>query len=395
MEEIAEQFGTPTYVYDAAKIVAQIDAFKQAFAPVDMRMKYAVKALTNLSVLQLMRQNGVQADAVSIQEVQLSIKAGYRPDEILFTPNFAPFEEVEAAVELGAMVNLDNLFMLEQFGKRFGGEAPLFLRMNPSILAGGNRNIQVGHDRSKFGIPMAQMDELLAIVKRYGLQVVGLHKHTGSDIKEAEAFTEGAMKLFNLVRHFPGLRYIDLGGGFKVPYRQGDMVLDMAQLGESLSQAFKEFCRSEGRELQLWFEPGKFLVSQAGFLLTKVTAIKNNPTQCFAGVDSGLNHLIRPMMYGGYHEVTNVSNPTGKEMLYDVVGYICETDTLAAERMLPQVREGDLLVFKNAGAYGFTMASNYNSRLRPAEVLVYQGKPHLVRQRETFEDITRHQISIF
>lgn len=395
LKDIAAEFGSPVYVYDAEKITSQVQKLQKAFSQANLKIKFAAKALTSLSVLQLLRQKGTHFDAVSINEVKIGLRAGFKPEEILFTPNFAPFSEVEEAVALGALVNIDNTVYLEKFGQRYGHSVPCCLRINPNIRAGGNEKIQVGHDKSKFGIPAAQLQSILQIVEQYNIQVKGLHKHTGSDIKEAEAFTEGAGLLFKLAMHFKELRFLDFGGGFKVRYREEDPSLDIDKLGHMLSEALRTFSQSYGRELELWIEPGKFLVSEAGLLLAQVTLLKDNPSGVFAGLDTGLNHLIRPMMYGAYHGIVNISNPEGAKKNYNVVGYICETDTFAEDRPLNEIREGDLLAIQNAGAYSFSMSSNYNSRPRPAEVLVYKGKPHLIRKRETFEELLQNQIDIF
>lgn len=390
--QIADSFGTPVYVYDAEKIVAKIHQLRSAFVGVNLKIKFACKALTNISILKLMRQNGVEIDVVSPQEMQLGLHAGYAGSQITFTPSGVSFDEIEAAVEAGAMVNLDNLSVLQKFGQRYGGRVPCMIRIKPNVAAGGNAKIMTAHEGSKFGIDFRQKDEVLHIVRQYGMKVVGLHQHTGSDIKEGEAFVKAAEVVFELAKSFPDLCIIDLGGGFKVAYKEGDPVTNMADLGAKLTAAFQVLSQELSRPLELWFEPGKFLVSEAGHLLLHANVVKHAPNRTFVGVNSGLNHLIRPMMYDAYHHILNISNPAATPEIYDVVGYICETDTFANARQLPQVREGDILSIENAGAYGFTMSSQYNSRFRPAEVLVYEGQAHLIRQRENMEDIVRNQV---
>ena len=391
---IAEQFNTPLYVYDAAKITEKIAELKNAFAGINLKIKFAGKALTNVSVLKLMRQNGVELDVVSPQELQLGLLAGYAGSQITFTPSGVSFDEIETAVAAGSMVNLDNLSVLEKFGQRYGHSVPCMIRIKPNVAAGGNAKIMTAHEGSKFGIDFRQKDDILRIVKQYDMNVVGLHQHTGSDIKDGEAFVQAAAVIFKLAYEFPNLKIIDLGGGFKVAYKKDDYTTNMPDLGAKLSAAFLKLSQDLGRELQLWFEPGKFLVSESGYFLTTANVVKHNPTRTFVGINSGLNHLIRPMMYeGAYHEIVNVSNPIGHQQeTYDVVGYICETDTFATDRQLNKVQEGDVLAFRNAGAYGFTMSSQYNSRFRPAEVLVYEGQAHLIRHRETMDDILRNQV---
>ncbi len=392
---LAGTFGTPLYVYDGDKIEEKINILREAFPAVRMKIKYACKANTNISVLSLMRTLGVEVDVVSPQEMHLALKAGFKPEQITFTSSGVGFEEIEECVNHGVLVNVDNLSALEKFGQKYGSSRPLFIRIRPNVEGGGNLKISTGHGNSKFGIPVEQKAEILKLVNRYNLNITGLHQHTGSDIKDGSTFIRAAEVMFELAMSFGNLQYLDFGGGFKVAYREGDAVTDMKDLGEKLSAKFTDFCKAYGRELELWFEPGKFLVSESGLLLAQVNVVKNNPNGDLLGLNTGLNHLIRPMMYDAWHEVVNISRagaPPQKK--YNVVGYMCETDDIAKDRDLPETSEGDLLAIRNAGAYGFTMASNYNSRFRPAEVLVYRGKEHLVRKRETMEDILKNQILI-
>lgn len=391
---LVEKFGTPLYVYDAGKIVHQLKTLKTAFADADVKIKYAVKALSNLSILRLLKKNGAGADVVSIQEAHLALKAGFEPSEIMFSPNCADFAEIEEAVKLGLVVNIDNIPFLKKFGLQYRSSYPCSIRLNPHIMAGGNIKISTGHSDSKFGISVYQLPQIMETVKQYNIQIQGLHIHTGSDITETDVFLKMADIFFSVAQDFPDLKFIDFGSGFKVSYKEGDRVTNVFDLGLKLTESFRLFCGQYGRKLELWFEPGKFIVSEAGQLLAKTTLVKSTPSTTFVGVNTGLNHLIRPMMYDAYHHILNISNPTGEQKVYTVVGYICETDTLGAERKLNEVREGDVLAIKNAGAYGFSMASNYNSRLRPAEVLVINNEAKLIREREVFDDLLRGQVEI-
>ena len=390
--KLAEEYHTPLYVYDGKKIADQLSKLQAAFSGANLRIKYAAKALSNLSILRLMKKLGVGLDVVSIQELHMGIMAGFKPEEILFTPNSVGFEEVEAAIEIGAIINIDNISILEHFGNKYQDRIPICLRINPHIQAGGNHKISTGHVDSKFGISVLQLRHLLRVIKTYNIKVTGLHMHTGSDILDPGVFLQAANILFESAREFPHLQFLDFGSGFKVPYREGDINVDMVELGEAMTSAFNEFCKEYGRKLELWFEPGKYLVSEAGYLLVRANVIKTTPATVFVGVDSGMNHLIRPMMYDAYHEIINLSNLSATKRVYTIVGYICETDTLGWDRKLDEVREGDILAIRNAGAYGYSMASNYNSRLRPAEVLIHGGKAHLIRKRETLDDLLRNQV---
>ncbi len=394
LHALTKEFGTPLYVYDAEKIVHQLRTLKTAFSDSDVKIKYAAKALTNLSILKLLRTHGSDVDVVSIQEAHLALRAGFKPSQIMYTPSGVDFSEIVEGVNLGLTINLDNLSALEQFGEKYQSSYPCSIRLNPHIMAGGNYKISTGHSNSKFGISVYQLPDIHEVVKKHKIKVNGLHIHTGSDITESEVFLKMAEILFSVARDFPHLRFIDFGSGFKVAYKEGDMVTNVYDLGLKLTKVFNEFCLSYGRKLEMHFEPGKFIVSEAGVLLVKVTVVKSTPSLTFVGVDSGLNHLLRPMMYDAYHDIVNISNPSGARKLYTIVGYICETDTFGSDRKLNEVREGDILAIKNAGAYGFSMSSNYNSRLRPAEVLLLNGQAKLIREREKLEDLWRTQPDI-
>jgi len=392
LTELAETYGSPLYVYDADKIEAQYQRLTNAFSKVPrLRVHYAVKALSNISILSLFRKLGGALDTVSLQEVQLGLHAGFPPESIIYTPNGVSFEEIEEVAMLGVQVNIDNLSILEHFGAKHPN-IPVCIRINPHVMAGGNSNISVGHIDSKFGISIHQMPHLLRIVSNTGMRINGIHMHTGSDILDIEVFLYASEILFDAARHFPELDFLDFGSGFKVPYSKDDISTNIEELGKKLSKRFLAFEKEYGRDLTLCFEPGKFLVSEAGYFLARVNVVKQTTSTVFASIDTGFNHLIRPMFYGSTHQIENVSNPKGKERFYTVVGYICETDTFANNRRIAEIKEGDILCFRNAGAYCFSMSSNYNSRYRPAEVLWRNGQAVLIRERETFEDLLRHQI---
>jgi diaminopimelate decarboxylase len=388
----ANQFGTPLYVYHAEKIAQQFGKLSEAFKDHPTKFYYACKALTNVNILKYMKGLGAYLDCVSINEVKLGLLAGFRPEEILFTPNCVDFAEVLAGAELGIRINIDNLSILEQFGNKFGGNYPVCIRLNPHIEAGGNYKISTGHIDSKFGISIHQQRHIARIVKTTGLQVKGLHIHTGSEIKDIDVFLQGLDVIFDIATHFPGLDFIDLGSGFKVPYKDDDQETDVKTLGRRVTQAVQEFEKEYKRPIEIWFEPGKFLVSECGSLVVKANVIKHTTASVFVGVNSGFNHLIRPMFYDSYHRISNISNPDGAKRIYTVVGNICETDTFAWDRVLNEVHEGDLLVFHNAGAYGFEMSSNFNSRLKPAEVMLKDGQFQLIRKADVFEDLLRNQV---
>jgi diaminopimelate decarboxylase len=390
----SETYGSPLYVYHGERIEFQYHRLKNAFHGVNVHLHYAMKALNNINILKILKNLGSGLDAVSIQEVHLGLRAGFKPEEIMYTPNCVSFEEIKEAVELGVIINIDTISILDQFGHEYGSSVPCCLRLNPHIMAGGHSNISVGHIDSKFGISIHQLRHVQRVVETHKIKVNGLHMHTGSDILDAEVFLRGAELLFEAAFQFPDLEFMDFGSGFKVAYKEGDIVTDIEQIGAKISTAFTAFCAEYGKPLALWFEPGKFIVSEAGSLLVSANVIKTTTSTVFIGVNSGQNHLIRPMFYDAYHHIENVSNPKGTPRLYSVVGYICETDTLGYDRQIAEVREGDILRIKNAGAYAFTMSNNYNARLRPAEVLFYKGQMHLIRKMESLEDIYRNEVLV-
>jgi len=388
----ALEFGTPLYVYNADNITAQYQKLTTAFAQTDTKFFYACKALTNINILKHIKSIGCNIDCSSINEAKLALQAGFEPGNVLYTSNGIHFSEIEEAQSLGIHINIDSLSNLEKFGKKYGHTYPVGIRLRPNIMAGGNLKISTGHDKSKFGIPADQLTTILELVAEYNLHIQNLHIHTGSDIKDVAIFVKGIEVLFDIIPHFKELKSVDLGGGFKVPYKEGDSETDIPLLAQKVKEAFDNHPNPNGNPLQVWFEPGKFLVSAAGYLITEVNVLKETANTVFAGVNSGFNHLIRPMFYDAYHQIENISNPTGAAKQYTITGNICETDTFAWDRKLPEVREADLLVFRNAGAYGFEMSSNFNSRYKPAEVLVKEGKAMLIRKRDTFDDILRNQV---
>ncbi len=391
--DIAREYGSPVFIYDGNRIVENYNRFKDAFHVPDLKIHYACKALNNINILKLFKSLGSGLDCVSQGEVHMGLKAGFAPEDIIYTPNGVSLSEYESVIEKGCRITLDNLSILEKFGVSHP-DYPIHIRINPHLMAGGNRNISVGHIDSKFGISIHQLPHILRLVKNLGINVEGIHVHTGSDIIDKDVFLRVADMIFGIAEQFDTIKSIDLGSGFKIKYKANDLYTDITKLGASFSDAFNAFSERLGRPLTLRFEPGKFMVSDAGYFVSQVNVIKQTTACTFVGINSGFNHLIRPMFYGSYHQIENISNPEGEKKLYSVVGNICETDTFAEDRLISEVREQDLLVFKNAGAYCFTMASNYNSRLRPPEVLIKDGGYSLIRKRESYDDLLRGQVEI-
>lgn len=388
----AQQFGTPLYIYSAEKITEQFQKLTTAFNKPSTRFFYACKALTNISILKHIKNIGCNIDCSSINEVKLALVAGFEPQQILYTSNSVCFSEIKEARELGVHITIDSLSNVEKFGKEFGNTYPLSLRIRPNVMGGGNINISTGHDESKFGIPITQLQQMLDTIKLYDLNVEGLHIHTGSEIENVNIFMLGINVIIGIIPHFQNLKFIDLGSGFKVKYKQQDKETDLQLLSQKIYATFDT--NDHAKNLAIWFEPGKYLVSECGYFISKVNVLKHNEEAIFAGIDSGFNHLIRPMFYDSYHAIENISNPDGDINEYAVVGNLCETDTFAWHREINEIREGDYLCFKNAGAYCFSMSSNYNSRLKPAEVMYKNNVFTLVRKREEFDDLLHNQIIV-
>ncbi len=392
--KLTDKYQSPLYVYDTEKIISQYKKITSAFSKVkNVKINYAVKALSNINILKVFNKLNSGLDTVSIQEVKLGLLAGFEPHEIIYTPNGVSLQEIEDVAKLGVQINIDNLSILELFGQKHP-TIPVCIRINPHVMAGGNSKISVGHIDSKFGISIHQVPHIKRVVENTGMHINGIHMHTGSDILDIDTFLRASEILFDVAKQFKDIDFVDFGSGFKVPYKKDDISTNIEELGEKLSVRFDQFCKDYGKDVTLMFEPGKFLVSEAGYFLAKVNVIKQTTSTVFAGIDSGLNHLIRPMFYNSYHQIENISNPKGRERFYSVVGYICETDTFGSNRRINEISEGDILCFHNAGAYCFSMASNYNSRYKPAEVMIYKGKDYLIRKRETIEDILRNQENI-
>jgi len=393
VESLCQEYGTPLYVYNAETIVNKFNFFKNSFSVKSLTINYAVKALSNPNILKLFKKLGAHLDTVSIQELQLGLAAGFKPENIVFTPSGVSHSELEKAIGFGAKINVDNIHTLEYIGHEHPN-VPICIRFNPHVMAGGNANISVGHIDSKFGISIHQIPLVQRIVDTLNINVEGVHMHTGSDILDVDVFLQAADILFDVAEKFDHLKYIDFGSGFKIRYKDDDHETDITEFGKVMSERFNVFEKKYGKPLTLMFEPGKFMVSESGYFFVKTNLIKQTTSTIFASVDSGFNHLIRPMFYNAHHEIYNVSNPNGKPRIYTVVGYICESDTFGYNRRINEIKEGDILGFKNAGAYCFSMASNYNSRYRPAEVLIHKGKPQLIRKRETLDDLFKNVVEV-
>ncbi len=391
LNKAADTYGTPLYVYHGEKIQGQYQNLLSHFSNKSTRFFYACKALTNIHILALVKNMGCNIDCSSINEVKIALHVGFDPANILYTSNSVAFEEIKEAVSLGVHVNIDSLSNLEKFGAAFGGRYPVGIRIRPDIMAGGNLKISTGHNKSKFGIPYTEKEALKSIQEKYTINISALHIHTGSEIKDVAVFLQSATVFENLLPDFPTVNILDFGGGFKVPYQPNEKGTDIALLGAEVNKIMEQLSTKMGRNLTAWFEPGKYLVSEAGFFITQVNVLKQSGDIIFAGINSGLNHLIRPMFYDAYHHIVNISAPEKELKNYAVVGNICETDTFAWDRPIASIEEGNYLVFYNAGAYGYEMSSNYNARYKPAQVLIKNEKSTLISRADSFDDLLQLQ----
>ena len=394
LKAAANEYGTPLYVYHAEKINSQYQSLLTHFSTSNTRFFYDCKALTNIHILDVVKRTGCNVDCSSINEAKLALHVGFAPQNILYTSNSVSFEEICEAVSLGLNVNIDSLSNLEKFGTKYGNSYPVGVRVRPNIMAGGNLKISTGHDKSKFGIPVTQLEELKAIQSKYNINIATLHIHTGSEIKDVSVFIQSADVFDTLLDQFPTVHVLDFGGGFKVPYQPNEKGTDIALLGAEVDKAMNRLSEKYGRPLTAWFEPGKYMVSECGYFIAQVNVLKQSGDIQFAGINTGLNHLIRPMFYDSYHHIDNISDSDAVKQHYAVVGNICETDTFAWDREIPTIHEGDYLVFYNAGAYGYEMASNYNARYKPAQVLFENGAAKLISRRDQFEDLLSLQIPL-
>jgi len=380
---VAREFGTPTYIYDLDRIRDQYRAFASAFSRAKLKIRYAMKANYNRDVLTCLKELGSGIDAVSPGDLVMARSCGFETRDIIYTANNITDAEMHEIAASGVLMNIGSLSRLEKYAHAYPGTR-VCLRINPDVVDGAHDKIKTGGDLTKFGILLEDIPKARQIVQASDLRVVGLHEHTGSGLQKANSVLQAMKQIISVAtrKNFPDLKFLDFGGGFKVPYTPDESAGDLMEMGRQATILFETFCQEYGRELELWFEPGKFLTTQAGTLLVRVNTIKQNRTRSICGTDSGFPQLIRPMFYDAYHGIDNISNPGGTPGIYDICGNICETgDLFATDRTMPEIREGDLLAIKDAGAYCYAMGGNYNLRPMPAEVVVENNDYRLSRKR--------------
>ena len=386
---ICDEFETPFYIYDVDYILGKYAMLKECFPYDNLKIHYAMKANYNPHILSIMREQGFYLDTVSPAEVILAIKLGYDKDKIMFTANNMTDKEMEIVKEQGVMFNIDSLYRLEEFAKRYPGES-VCIRVNPNVVAGENAMVQTAGDLSKFGILLEDVPKAAQIAKKYDVKIVGLHEHTGSGISDTGKVYESMTNLLSIAdpELFPDLKFIDFGGGFKVPYEPDEKKVNYVEFGRKCVSMFEEFCNKFGKKLDLYFEPGKFIVADSGCLILKVNTVKNNKGRLIVGTDSGFPHLIRPVLYNAYHHIVNLSNPNGATKKYDIYGNTCESgDCFASQREIQEIHVGDYIAIMNAGAYCRSMASEYNLRPIPTECYIYEDEVKLSRQKMTHSEL--------
>ncbi len=387
--KLTEEYGTPLYVYDGDEVVRRYQDLYRFITWPKLRIHYAMKANYNPGILRLLEQAGAGIDAVSPGDVIMALQAGFDKERIIYTANNMTDAEVAQVRDLGVLMNIDSISRLSKFGRAYPG-SKVCLRFNPDVCDGDNVHTMTGGDLTKFGLLMESVEEVKVIVDKYNLSVVGLHEHTGSGLQRTESVYQSMKNLMAIASrdNFPDLCFLDFGGGFKVPYCANENRVDYAAMGAEITRLFEAYCHDYGSELEMYFEPGKYIVAEAGHLLTTVNTLKENRGRRIAGCDSGFPQLIRPVLYDAYHQIVNLSNPNGNPAAYDVCGNICETgDRFAEQRELPEIREGDVLSIENAGAYCYSMGGVYNLRPMPAEVVICQGRVNSARRRLSTEEL--------
>lgn len=392
-DSLASKYGTPLYVYDASKIRNAFKTLEEAFNVDDLRIHFATKANSNPWILRILQEIGAWADVVSPGEIFLARYAGFKPSHLLYNGNSSSNSDMQEAIQQGVKINVESLSQLRTIGQLAPGSS-ISIRFNIYIGGGHHSHVITGGPESKFGIDWEQAGRVSVIAKEYKLQVIGVHCHIGSGVLQAERFVQAVTNLLTVARRFPDLEQVNFGGGIGIPYHPDEQELAVEVLGALLTKEYKRFCIEYGSRPALCLEPGRFLVARAGSLLCRVTAVNKSRKYLFTGTDSGFNHLIRPAMYGAYHHIEVATSREGPAQPTVLTGNICESGDVFTQsedgiqpRLLPPMNEGDLVAIRDTGAYGFSMASRYNSFPLPAEVMVDGGEAIIIRQRDTKDQL--------
>jgi diaminopimelate decarboxylase len=396
--ELTEEYGTPLYVYNENILRSRCRDLKGLISYSNFTVNYSPKANGNLELLKIVRSEGLRVDAMSPGEIFVNLMAGYKPEEILFISNNVSEDEFRYAINAGVKISVDSVSQLDLFGK-INPDSRVAFRVNPGFGAGHHEKVTTAGQNTKFGIEMSQIPEVKEIIKKYNLKLIGINQHIGSLFMDGEAYLQSTGNILAIAKQFDDIEFIDLGGGFGIPYKKqsGQSRLDLQILGGKLTDLINSFVKEYGKTIEFKIEPGRYIVAESSILLGKVHAVKTNYDIKYIGTDLGFNVLVRPVMYDSHHDIEiyrGNNTPSLKEETVRIVGNICETgDIIAKDRMLPEILENDILGVLDSGAYGYSMSSNYNNRLRPAEILIdTDGNPRLIRRRDTLDDLVRNFI---
>lgn len=393
--DLIEEYGSPLYVYNEKLFRQRCREMKNLISYPNFTVNYSVKANSNLELLKIAREEGLNVDAMSPGEIFIELKAGFKPEQILFISNNVSADEMKFAIDKNITVSVDSLSQLELFGKINSGGS-VAIRFNPGVGAGHHEKVVTGGKETKFGVDPNFIPQVKEILSKYDLKLIGINQHIGSLFMDGSAYIEGIKSILSIAQNFDDLEFVDLGGGFGIPYHKQDNEsrLELSSLGEQLDSILNDWVKSYGKKITFKIEPGRYISAECGILLGTVHTIKTNYDNKYIGTDLGFNVLQRPIMYDSHHDIEIYRKsdiPSNKEETVTVVGNICESgDIIAKKRVLPELLEEDILGILDAGAYGHVMSSNYNNRLRPAEVLIKENGEHkLIRRRDTLEDLLR------
>lgn len=394
--KLAEEFETPLYVYNENILRKRCNDLKNLVSYKNFVVNYSPKANGSLELLKIIRDEGLRVDAMSPGEIFVNLMAGYKPQEILYISNNVGEDEFLYAINAGVKVSVDSISQLKKYGRLNPGGEVTF-RLNPGIGAGHHEKVKTAGDKTKFGIEIKYVPEVKKLLKEFNLKLIGINQHIGSLFLDGEAYLKSTENILKVAKEFEDLEFIDLGGGFGIPYKkyENEARLNLEEMGKKLSETIQNWVNEYGKEIEFKIEPGRYIVAESSILLGRVHSIKHNYNLKYVGTDIGFNVLIRPAMYNSHHDIEiyrSDSIISEKEEAVRIVGNICETgDIVAKDRRLPEIFENDVLGILDSGAYAFSMSSNYNSRLRPAEVLVEKnGNYRLIRRRDSLEDLVRN-----
>ncbi len=392
--ELVKKYSSPLYLYNESILRQRCREIKRLLTYPHYTVNYSAKANCNLTLLRIIKEEGLNVDAMSPGEIYIELQAGFKPEQILYICNNVSADELQYAIDAGVNISVDSLAQLELFGK-INPEGCIVVRFNPGIGAGHHQKTVTGGKGTKFGIQSKSIPEVKQLLKKYDLHLIGINQHIGSLFMESTPYLIATRSLLAIADNFENLEFIDLGGGFGIPYREKEHRLNLRELGSQVDHVIAEWVRHSGKDVTFQVEPGRYIVAESGILLGKVYAAKINYDTKYIGTDLGFNVLMRRVLYDSVsHSIEIYKDTYGDSVRQEevtIVGNICETgDIIAQNRLLPEIGEGDILGVLDVGAYGYSMSSNYNSRLRPAEVLIREnGEDVLIRKREAPEDLMR------